>query len=83
MRERERERENEREREREREREFRHFDTRSSLELVQSLRFCHYQTHTPSQQTNTYTEKRILRYRDRHEDERDGWRERERVKKTQ
>jgi hypothetical protein len=34
-----------------------------------------YQTHTTD--THIYTEKRILRNRDRHEDERDGGRESE------
>jgi hypothetical protein len=46
--------------------------------------FCHYQTHTTDK--HIYTEKRTLRYRDRHEDERESTaREgmRERVRKTQ
>jgi len=40
-------------------------------------------THSHTTDKHIYTEKRILRYRDRHEDEREGGRERERVRKTQ
>jgi len=75
------------ERERERERETRHFDTRImkvSLEheLVNSLSFCHYQTfslsfyhyqHIPDE--HVYIEKRLLRYTERQEEEREGERE--------
>jgi len=72
------------ERERERERETRHFDTRISLEheLVNSLSFCHYQTfslsfyhyqHIPDE--HVYIEKRLLRYTERQEEEREGGRE--------
>jgi hypothetical protein len=60
-----REREKENEREREREREV-HLDLYSRSFFVTIK-------HTPTQQTNT--EKRILRYRDRHEGEREGGRE--------
>ena len=71
-------------RERERERETRHFDTRISLEheLVNSLSFCHYQTfslsfyhyqHIPDE--HVYIEKRLLRYTERQEEEREGGRE--------
>jgi hypothetical protein len=68
----------------ERERETRHFDTRISLEheLVNSLSFCHYQTfslsfyqheHIPDE--HVYIEKRLLRYTERQEEEREGGRE--------
>jgi hypothetical protein len=40
-------------------------------------------THSHTTDKHICTEKRILRYRDRHEDEREGGRERERVRKTQ
>jgi hypothetical protein len=70
--------------ERERERETRHVDTRISLEheLVNSLSFCHYQTfslsfyhyqHIPDE--HVYIEKRLLRYTERQEEEREGGRE--------
>jgi hypothetical protein len=48
-----------------------------------SLSNTHSHTTDKHKSVHIYTEKRILRYRDRHQDERQGGRERERVRKTQ
>ncbi len=70
-----------RERESERKRETRRSDTRSSLEHGVTLCLSLPNTHSyiPDEQVNI--EKRILRYRERHEKERDGGRERDKVRK--
>ena len=69
------------ERESERKRETRHSDTRSSLEHGVALCLSLPNTHSyiPDEQVNI--EKIILRYRERHEEERDGGRERDKVRK--